>query len=170
MRRRILDHTPAATRDGLESVERVELGRLLVAATPDGGRELGSWYWHELERSLRGIVRARADGVGMRIVLIGGFATLLRFGEAEVTVADGTVECRYPVLGGSLAARPGGSLAIVQRADPTPRLEVVVSGYHPRLAGRGWALHRGLLYIALQAPLHRLVTRRFLTRSARRHA
>lgn len=156
-------------RSGRESVERVDLPRQLVAATPEGAADLAGWYWEELERSTRGLVRVRPDGPGIRLVL-GRGVTLLRFGEPEAVVSGDGVESRYPILGGALASRPGGTLTIAQRAEPGPQLEVAVAGYHPRLAGRGLAFHRGLLYSALQAPLHRLVSRRFLTRTARRPA
>ncbi|MGH3022966.1 MAG: hypothetical protein ACRDNI_04850 [Gaiellaceae bacterium] len=152
---------------GRESVERVELRRQLVAATREGARELARWYWEELERSTRGLVRAQAEGEGTRLVL-GRSLTLLRFGVPEIGVAERSVEARYPILGGALASRPGGSLTIAQRADPVPQLEVTVTSYHPSLAGRGSRFHRGLLYTALQAPLHRSVSRRFLTRTAGR--
>ena len=94
--------------------------------------------------------------------MLGRLLTVLRFGEPVVSVGNGSVECRYPIVGGALTSQPGGWLAISQRERPGPELEVAVSGYHPRLAGRGATIHRGLLYTALQAPLHRSVSRRFL--------
>ena len=97
---------------------------------------------------------------------VGRSLTLLRFDAPEVMVDRGVVECRYPIVGGYLASRPGGSLAIVQRVGRVVRLEIRVSGYHPRLAGTGTSLHRGLLFRALQAPLHRTLSRRSLTRAA----
>ena len=156
---------PYPTPDGLETVEHVELSRPLVPVTRAGAAELGRWYWEELEGSTRGLVRARAAGAGVGIVLAGSL-TLLRFAEPEIRVEGRDVECRYPILGGCLASRPGGSLAIAQRDGSAPQLEVAVTGYHPRLAGRGSRFHRGLLYTALQAPLHRAISRRFLTRTA----
>ena len=156
-----------APADGRETVERVELRRQLVPATREGAADLGRWYWEELERSMHGLVRARADETGIRIMLARSF-TLLRFAEPEIRVDGPDIECRYPILGGFLASRPDGSLTIAQHGGAAPQLEVTVSGYHPRLAGSGSRFHRGLLYTALQAPLHRSVSRRFLTRSASR--
>ena len=156
---------PYPTPDGLETVEHVELSRPLVPVTRAGAAELGRWYWEEVERSTRALVRARAEAAGLRLVL-GGSLTLLRFGEPQLSVEDGDVVCRYPILGGFLASRPEGALTVAQRDGSAPQLEVAVTGYHPRLAGRGSRFHRGLLYTALQAPLHRAISRRFLTRTA----
>jgi hypothetical protein len=150
-----------------DSVEHVDLLRPLVDPSTHGALELARLYWEELERSTGGLVRARGDGAGVRLVL-GRTLTLLRFGEPELTVEGHDVGCRYPILGGALASRPGGSLAITQRGEASPRLEVAVEGYRPALAGRGARLHRGLFYRALQAPLHRSVSRRFLERAERR--
>lgn len=152
---------------GLDSVERIELPRRLVPATRDGALALGEWYWEELERSSRGLIRARSDDEGLRVVL-GRAVTLLRFGPPDVAVKGEEVECRYPIVGGTLVSRPGGSLTIAQRDGTAPQLEVTVTEYRPSLAERGSRLHRGILYTALQAPLHRSVSRRFLARTARR--
>jgi hypothetical protein len=157
----------ADTSHALETtVESIELSRPLVDSSPDGAIELGSWYWSEIERSTRKLVRARTTDEGIRLVL--GWMTLLRFGALEATVEDGVVECRYPILGGRLASRPGGSLAITQRAGRVVQLEIRVSGYHPALAGTGKGFHRGLLYRVLQAPLHRTLSRRALMRAVSR--
>ena len=70
------------------------------------------------------------------------------------------MECRYPIRGGLLVARPGGSLLVAQR--PGVELELFVAGYFPRLGGT--ASRRSLrraLYTALQARAHRAVGRRF---------
>ena len=64
------------------------------------------------------------------------------------------MECRYPIRGGLLVARPGGSLLVAQR--PGVELELFVAGYFPRLGGTASrrSLRRGL-YTALQARAHR---------------
>lgn len=155
--------TPPFERD---SVEHADLARPLVEPSERGALELGRLYWQELERSTGGLVRARVDGAGVRLVL-GRALTLLRFGEPELEIEGHDVRCRYSILGGALVSRPGGSLAITQRGEASARLEVAVEGYRPALAGRGARLHRGLLYRALQAPLHRSVSRRFLERAER---
>jgi hypothetical protein len=150
-----------------DSVEYADLARPLVEPSTHGALELGRLYWEELEHSTGGLVRARVDGDGVRLVL-GGTLTLLRFAEPELEVEGHDVGCRYSILGGALVSRPGGSLTITQRGAASARLEVAVEGYRPALAGRGARLHRGLFYRALQAPLHRSVSRRFLERAGRR--
>jgi hypothetical protein len=138
-----------------------------VPATPDGARALGDWYWDELVRTSRGLLRVRPDDGGVRLVL-GRGPTLFRFGAPEHVVDGPNVVCRFAILGGALASGPGGALSIAQRGGDTARLEVTVTDYLPRLAGRGARFHRGLLYTGLQAPLHRSVSRRFLHRTAGR--
>jgi hypothetical protein len=149
-----------------ETVERVELERPFVEPTRDGARELGRWYWTELERSTRGLVRGRVTDGGVELVL-GRSLALLRFGRPELLADPDGVVCRFPIVGGLLASRPGGSLAIAQRAGQVSQLEIAVSDYQPSLAHRGARLHHGLLYRVLQAPLHRALTRRSLARAAR---
>ena len=153
----------------IESVETVALRAPLVPATPDGARALGEWYWDELARTSRGIVRAHPDDDGVRLAL-GRVLTLFRFAAPEPVLDGLDVVCRYAIRGGVLAYGPEGALAIAQRGGDAPRLEVSVTNYRPRLAARGARFHRGLLYRALQAPLHRSVSRRFLRRTARRIA
>jgi hypothetical protein len=150
------------------TVERVELVRAFVETSTEGARELGRWYWSELERSTRGLVRGRVSGTEIRLVL-GRSLTLLHFGHPELAVDGDDVECRFPILGGLLTSEPGGSLVIAQRdGSRAPRLEIAVCGYQPSLAHRGSRFHRGLLYTALQAPVHRAISRRSLARAARR--
>jgi hypothetical protein len=156
--------TPPLERD---SVEHADLARPLVERTTHGALALGRLYWEELERSTGGLVRASADGAGVRLVL-GRRLTLLRFGEPELEVEGDQVGVRYSILGGALVSRPGGSLTITQRGAASARLEVAVEGYRPALAGRGARFHRGVFYRALQVPLHRSVSRRFLERAERR--
>ncbi len=155
------------TSSGRESVDCIALAGPLVPATPDGAQSLGRWYWDELERTSRGLLRARTEPDGIRLVL-GRSVTLLRFGNGEVELGAGTVACRYPIVGGALVSDPGGSLTIAQRDGAVPQLEVTVQGYRPSLVHRGARLHRGIFYRVLQAPLHRSVSRRFLARTARR--
>ena len=89
---------------GLDSVERMDLPRRLVPAA-EGARALGEWYWEELERSSRGLIRARAENGGLRVVL-GRAVTLLRFGPPDLAVEGENVECRYPIVGGRSSRIP----------------------------------------------------------------
>ena len=115
------------------SFEHLDLSRPLVDPSAEGALELGRLYWDELERSTAGLVRARRDGAGVRLVL-GRLLTPLRFGEPQLEVGADEVGCRYPILGGLLASRPGGFLAVAQRGVAAPRLEVAVEGYRPALS------------------------------------
>lgn len=98
-------------------------------------------FFQNIDRLTLGLVAGRR----WRLQL--GPVTLLAFGEPAL---DGR-SWSWPITGGVLAARPGGKLTYGWREG---ELIGAVDGYLPRLPR--------LLYWALQAPLHRLVTRRFL--------
>jgi hypothetical protein len=148
----------------VESRQWITLPRGLVAPDDGGARELGRRYLAEVARFSHGLVRPRRQADGVALVLL-GLVPLLRFDPPEVGHENGTVECRYPIRGGLLVARPGGSLVVAQR--PGVELELLVAGYFPRLGGsvRRRSLRR-TLYTALQARAHRAVGRRFLERAA----
>lgn len=76
-----------------------------------------------------------------------GLLTLIAFGEPEFDGSTWT----WPITGGLLARRPGGSLSYGWREGA---LFAVVDGYAPRLPAP--------LYVLTQVPVHRLLTRRFL--------
>jgi hypothetical protein len=78
-----------------------------------------------------------------------GPVTLLAFGEPAL--ADGT--WTWPITGGALARRPGGTLRYGWRDG---ELVGAVDGYLPRLPAP--------LYRLTQAQVHRVLTRRFLLR------
>ena len=88
-----------------------------------------------------GLVQARADAFAV------GPLELLRFGPPEAV--EGGV--RWPILGGLLAAGPGGFVGFSWREG---RLSGWLRGYRPSLPG--------LLYTLSQRRLHHLVTRLFL--------
>jgi hypothetical protein len=144
----------------VESRQWIALPHELVAADDRGASELGRRYLTEVARFSHGLVRPRPWGGGIALVL-GGVVPLLRFDPPEVGHRYGMVACRYPIRGGLLVARPGGSLVVAQRAGV--ELELVVAGYFPRLGGsmRRRSVRR-TLYTALQARAHRAVGRRFL--------
>jgi len=148
----------------VESRQWTTLQHQVVTTDEEGARALGRLYLEEVAHFSHGLVRpqARRDGV---LLVLAGIAPLLRFGPPEVTVDVDTIQCRYPIRGGLLVARPGGSLAVSQRG--TLELELLVGGYMPRLGGsmRRRSLRRAL-YTALQARAHRAVGRRFFERAA----
>ena len=120
----------------VESRQWLTLPHELVASDANGARELGRRYLAEVGRFSRGLVRPRPRRDGVALVLL-GVVTLLRFGPPEDGDDGGSVVCTYPIRGGLLVARPGGSLVVAQR--PGVELELFVSGYFPRSA----ALPRG---------------------------
>lgn len=150
----------------IESRQWIGLASGLVGPDEEGARQLGRRYLDEVRRFTHGLVRPRSRGDETSLVLARA-VPLLRFGPSEVAVDIARVECRYPIRGGILAARPGGSLVIAQRVADHPELELVVAGYFPRLGGssRRRSLRRAL-YAALQARAHRAISRRFLERAA----
>lgn len=148
----------------VESRQWITVPRELVANDENGARELGRRYLAEVARFSRGLVRPRLRRDGTSLVLAGA-VTLLRFGPPQLGHDDGSVECRYPIRGGLLVARPGGSLLLAQRRGV--ELELFVSGYFPRL---GTASRRSLrrgLYTGFQARAHRAVGRRFFEAAVR---
>ena len=148
----------------VESRQWITLPRDLVTPDDGGARELGRRYLAEVAGFSHGLVRPRLRADGVALVLV-GVVPLLRFGPPEVGHENGTVECRYPIRGGLLVARPGGSLVVAQH--PGVELELHVAGYFPRLGGRARPRSlRRALYTALQARAHRAVGRRFLERAA----
>ena len=149
----------------VESRQWITLRHELVTTDEGGARELGSRYLDEVARFSHGLIRPRPRHDGVALVLA-GVVTLLRFGLPELGHVDGVVECRYPIRGGLLVARRGGSLLVAQH--PGVELELFVAGYYPRLGGsvRRRSLRRAL-YTAIQARAHRAVGRRFLERAAR---
>lgn len=148
----------------VESRQWIRLARELVPADQAGARELGRRYMGEVARFSHGLVRPRADGEDVALVLV-GLVPLLRFAAPRTGHASDAVTCEYPIDGGLLVARPGGSLLVAQRGGV--ELELLVEGYFPRLGGstRPRSLRRAL-YTAIQARAHRAVGRRFLEHAA----
>lgn len=148
----------------VESRQSIRLPRELVPPDEAGARELGRRYLGEVARFSHGLVRPRADGTGVALVLL-GLVRLLRFAPPRTGLSSEVVTCEYPIEGGLLVSRPGGSLLVAQRDGI--ELELRVEGYFPRLhaSTRRRSLRRAL-YTAIQARAHRAVGRRFLERAA----
>lgn len=150
----------------VESRQWIELREVVVTPDEAGALELGRRYLDEVGRLTHGLVRTRRKPGGASLVLAGALP-LLRFGPAEVEVGGDRVECRYPIVGGFLAARAGGTLAVGQRSSSPPELELAVAGYFPRLrSSRRRRSLRRAIYGSVQARAHRAISRRFLERAA----
>ena len=119
-------------------------------------------YWQAVAGFTRGVVRATWRDEGGRLRLLGG-ANLLTFGPPRPPSTADTVSCRYPIQGGILALRPGGSVTLAQRAEGAEyELSVTVEEYLPRLAARAGApWWTGALYAKGQSPFHAAVSRRY---------
>src|SRR5688500_9700924 len=124
---------------GFESRQRVLVTEPAVESSGSGARWLGVTYWQSVARFTRGLVRATWGADGGRLSLVGG-VSLLRFGPPAIAIDGHTVSCRYPIQGGVLALRPGGSVTLAQRAVGAEyELTVTVEEYLPRLAARAGA-------------------------------
>lgn len=147
---------------GFESRQRVLVAKPVVEASEAGARALGVTYWQAVDRVTRGGVRASWTGVGGKLKLLGG-ATLLTFGQPELSFDSELVSCRYAIEGGLLALRAGGSVTLAQQPEGDQQeLSVTVEGYLPRLAARAGAPHwTGMLYAKGQSPIHVVVSRRY---------
>lgn len=154
---------------GFESTQRVLASEPVIESSSSGARWLGIAYWQSVDRFTRGGVRARWTDDGGRLTLLGG-VRLLAFGLPELAFSDDLVSCRYPIQGGLLAVRAGGSVTLAQRRiDDEFELSVVVQEYLPRLAARaGTPRWTGALYAKGQSPFHAAVSRRYFDLLARR--
>lgn len=140
----------------VESEERADAPHPIVEASVEGGRELASAYWREVERTTRGLVRVRHAPEGSSLRALG--TSLIRFGPPRIQAAENRVTCRYPIEGGLLARRPGGSITFSQDGSV---LSSAISGFHPRLATVP------VLYGLIQARIHAAVSRRYFARLVR---
>lgn len=147
---------------GFESTQRALASRRVVESSETGARRLGSAYWQAIHALTRGGIRAHWTDHGGRLTIL-GLVNLLSFGRPELAASDERVSCRYPIQGGVLALRPGGSIVLGQeRLGNEFELSVVVQEYVPRLAARANApTWTGALYGKVQSPFHAAVSRRY---------
>ncbi len=143
----------------VESEERTDAPRPVVETSVEGGRRLASAYWREVERTTRGLVRVRHAPEGSALRALG--TSLIKFGPPHIQAAEHRVSCRYPIEGGLLARRPGGSITFAQDGSV---LISSISGFHPRLATLP------VLYAHVQARIHAVVSRRYFARLVREGA
>lgn len=136
----------------IASEESVSLRGPVAAPTADAPRRLAERYWSAVARASHGVVRRRETERGVELRLLGSVC-LLRFGLPEMSYDADGASCRYTIVGGLLARRPGGRLTLSERARPRPALRAAVEGFFPRLRVRPFQ--------ALQHRLHVAVSRRF---------
>jgi len=137
------------------SVQRASSARPVVERSHSGARALGQRYWREAARASRGLVRCLQEAEGVELRLLGRGPALLSFGPAETSVGDERVSCTYPIRGGVLARREGGTLALSQVGAAGVELRAEVTGFVPRLgATLGFAQQR----------LHAAISRRYFAR------
>jgi hypothetical protein len=143
----------------VESEERAYAPLAIVEASRADGRRLAAAYWREVERTTAGLVRVRETPEGLTLRAFG--APLIKFGLPRIDAVGDRVICQYPIDGGLLASRPGGSIAFAQHGKV---LTSSISGFHPRLG-----LLPGL-YSHVQARIHAAVSRRYFARLLRESA
>jgi hypothetical protein len=137
-------------KDGtIESDERVNASRAVVPATEAGARLLGERYWLTVRRASFGLVRLRPTRDGSVLRLAG--APLLRFAPTELAAGANGVRCSFPIRGGLLARRAGGSLVLSQSNGSEVR--AALTGFVPRLGMRP--------YDRIQRRIHVAISRRF---------
>ena len=133
----------------IESDERVVTARAVVPATEAGAVLLGKRYWLAVQRFSLGLVRLRGTRDGSVLRLAG--VPLLRFAPADVAAGAEGVRCTFPIRGGLLAGRAGGTLELSQ--SNTNELRAALTGFVPRLGARP--------YDRIQRRLHVAISRRF---------
>jgi hypothetical protein len=133
----------------IHSDERAMTSRAVVPATEAGARRLGERYWLTVRRASRGLVRLRRTREGSVLHL--ARAPLLRFAPAELSVGHACVRCSFPIRGGLLARRPGGTLVLSQSNGS--ELRAALTGVVPRLGARP--------YDRIQRRIHVAISRRF---------
>jgi hypothetical protein len=133
----------------IESDERVSASRAVVPVTEAGACLLGERYWLTVQRASFGLVRLRATWDGSALRLAG--APLLRFAPAELASGAHGVRCSFPIRGGLLAGRAGGSLVLSQSNGG--ELRAALTGFVPRLGTRP--------YDRIQRRIHVAISRRF---------
>ena len=133
----------------IESDERVRVSRAVVPVTRSGARLLGERYWLTVQRASFGLVQLRRARDGSVLRLAG--APLLRFAHAELAAGTNGVRCSFPIRGGLLARRAGGTLVLSQ--SNRGELRAALTGFVPRLGARP--------YDSIQRRIHVAISRRF---------
>src|SRR4051812_5598449 len=149
--------TQRANDDGaVESEQRVALDAVAVSFDRPGAAKLGERYWDEVQRSTRGIVRARMRGDRLELRLLARGPVLLSFGPPSLDVSATQVSCCFSIEGGLLAQRRAGELTFTQSGGEKVELRSTIRGFYPRLA-----VGSGRLYNSVQSRIHVAISRRY---------
>ena len=161
--------TQGQREDGaVESLQVARVDRPIVAASEAGAALLGRRYWATVRGATGGIVCPLEDAGRTEVRFFPHGPLLLSFAEPELTVANGRVECRFPITGGLLARVPSGALTLAQEEDGDVMLSSRVSGFYPRLAAKpGRPPWTGPLYAYVQSWAHVTISKRYFSRLAR---
>lgn len=124
-------------------VDRVSTTDSVEVASPPSGADMRDGYAQEVRSFTLGLVAMRGDSIVL------GPLELLRFGAPRVS----RNAVQWPIQGGLLSARPGGTLRVEARDG---RVVASVEGWMPRLPRA--------LYAATQLQVHLLFTRLYLLR------
>jgi hypothetical protein len=154
-----------------DSEQRAVVAEPVVPHTPAGAARLGAVYWQDVERFTRGVVRPAPGETAVVLLVTGTRLALLRFGPPERTASADRVGLRYPIAGGLLARRAGGTIALSQARGAPVELRSAIAGFAPRLGARPAApAWTGRLYTAVQARIHVAISRRYFARLVREAA
>jgi hypothetical protein len=147
----------------VESEQRLSAPAPVVEATERGAAELGAVYWREVERFMRGLLRAEVSANGsVRLLLRPAGVLLLSFAPPDLSAANGIVKCTYPISGGLLARRATGTISFSQETGPPPVLASAISGFFPRFAAApGRPSWTGAFYEQVQRRLHLAVSKKY---------
>jgi hypothetical protein len=147
----------------VESEQRIPSPGPVVEATERGAAELGAAYWREVERFMRGLVRARVSTDGsVELRLRPGGVLLLSFALFELSAANGIVRCTYRISGGLLTRSSRGTISFSQETGPPPALASAISGFFPRFAAApGRPSWTGAFYEQVQRRLHLALSKRY---------
>lgn len=146
----------------IDSEQRAPANGPVVESSERGAAELDSFYWREVEKFTRGLVRAHVSEDGqVELRLRASGMVLLAFGGPETQTDNAITRRTYAITGGLLAGRPGGSISFSQEAAP-PMLASAISGFFPRFAAApGRPSWTGALYEQVQRRLHLAVSKRY---------
>jgi hypothetical protein len=146
----------------VESEQRMPAPGPVVELTERGAAELGAVYWLEVERFMRGVVRARvsADGASSSAAARWRPPPFLRAARAQRRERHRAVH--VPDLRRPADAECERDDLLLAGGRPPPALTSAISGFFPRLAAApGRPSWTGAFYEQVQRRLHLAVSKRY---------